>query len=119
MTTFGRMVSVAFIAMGLGIVGGSRVEAGAITSTGLIQNSAGYSRSCLCTVICEAKGGCAWESSTFGAVPSLLYADALVDAQAVLPGGKCGCWVETSAKKIRLVACLEDGVTPLVCASGR
>ncbi len=91
----------------------ANATAGPSTITGLIQNSAGIARNCVCTESCVVDRGCpeiglpGWGSR--------------VTARSVGPGGLCFCDRQVSPKKVRIEACLEDfaGGVPLVCSSGR
>jgi len=88
-------------------------RAGVTTTTGRIQNSAGFSRNCVCSVACVSARGC--PEIGLGAQGSR------VSARTVGPGVLCFCDEAVSPKKIRLEACLEDFVdgVPLVCSPGR
>ena len=100
-----------------------------------IMNSSGASRACVCSFSCAVASASKTCSITpFGdpilgfcdphVIPPATYPQGVGDTcrYTVGPGGACRCRVfTTSAKKVRLLACMEggtDGVTPLACAPG-
>ena len=100
---------------------GSLAYAASETWTGTIWNSSGAARTCRCSVLCVNNSGCDWVAELgFSCVARpMAFGDASNCDYSVPAGAYCGCRMGIAAKKVRIEACMEDGVTPAACSTGR
>ena len=118
-TSYSRWLAAMIVASVMAF--GSLAYAASETWTGAIWNSSGATRTCRCSVSCVNKSGCDWTAELgFSCVATpMTYGDISNCAYSVSAGAFCACRMGITPKKVRIEACMEDGVTPVACSVGR